>query len=59
MHKIRPCFVVDEKIKYQLTYYNNKEELTGNERQIGPKGGGYYRGYYYGGNLRKEDMKIK
>jgi hypothetical protein len=29
VHKIRPCFVVDEKIKYQLTYYSNKEELTG------------------------------
>lgn len=29
VHKIRPCFHPDEKLKYQLTYYNNKEEITG------------------------------
>ena len=29
IHKIRPCFVPDPKLKYQLTYYNNKEEISG------------------------------
>lgn len=29
VHKIRPCFVADPKLKYQLTYYNNKEEING------------------------------
>ena len=37
IHKIRPCFVPDSKLKYQLTYYNNKEEITGKINIKAPK----------------------
>jgi nucleoid DNA-binding protein len=33
VHKMRPCFVVDSKLKYQLSRFPNKEELTSAKSQ--------------------------
>jgi nucleoid DNA-binding protein len=33
VHKIRPCFVVDSKMKYLLTRYPNKEEISHSKSQ--------------------------
>jgi len=33
VHKIRPCFVVDSKMKYLLTRYPNKEEISYSKSQ--------------------------
>jgi len=33
VHKIRPCFVVDQKLKYYLSRYPGKEEITSTKSQ--------------------------
>jgi len=33
VHKMRPCFAVDSKLRYLLTRYNNKEELISTKSQ--------------------------